>query len=253
MKKPFRIQDTSVIIKDIEKGARRYPKTRKIFLLDGDALVLSNEKLIPILEKIITAFPKLTRIASYANGYNITSRSDKELQELYEHKLRLLYIGLESGNQEILDRCKKKSTSDEMVMAVQRAAHSNIKSSVILLLGLGGRKFSKEHIRDSIIVLNRMQPRYLSFLSLMLIPGTPLYREAERGDFEELNAHELLDETHAILEGLTLDKTIFRTNHASNYFPLEGRLPYDKERLLLLLKTAREGNIPLKPDFFRGL
>ena len=221
--------------------------------MDGDALALKNDKLLPILEKLNQAFPKLSRISSYANGYNITARSDTELKDLYAHKLSLIYIGLESGNPEILNRCKKRSSVEEMIEAVQRAGLAGIKSSVIVLLGLGGKQYSAEHIRDTIKALNRMQPRYLSFLSLMLIPGTPLYEEAEEGEFKELDSQELLKEAYMIIQGLELKKTIFRSNHGSNYLALEGRFPQDKERLLKALEAALSGETGLRPEFLRGL
>lgn len=251
--KPFKIKDFKEIVADIERGRVLYPDTRRVFLMDGDALAVPDERLIPVFEKIKESFPKLTRISSYANGYNITGRTDKDLKILYEHKLRLIYIGLESGNQDILDHCNKSSGVDEMIRAVNRCAKMRIKSSVIVLLGLGGRRYSKNHVRDTIIALNKMQPRYLSFLSVMLIPGTLMHKEAKRGKFEELGALELLKESSDILKGLLMEKTVFRTNHASNYLPLEGRLPKDKDNLLDIIELALEGKVNLRPEFSRGL
>lgn len=251
--KPFKVLDYNDISTDIEEGAQQYPDTRRIFLLDGDALVVPNKELIPVLEKLNQAFLKLARISGYANGCNISKRSSEELKELFENKLRLIYIGLESGSQEILNRCRKASGTGEMIEAVQKAADAGIKSSVIVLLGLGGRKYSREHVRDTITVLNKMQPRYLSFLSVMLIPGTLLYQQVREGKFEELKPQELLNEAHDIIQGLELKKTIFRSNHASNYLPLEGRFPQDKEKLLAIHELALAGRIDLKPEFLRGL
>ncbi|MFH1428195.1 MAG: radical SAM protein [Candidatus Margulisiibacteriota bacterium] len=251
--KEFRRKDYSEIYRDIDEYAAVYPDTRRVFLMDGDALVLKNEKLLPILGKLYGSFPKLTRISSYANGYNITSRSDAELKELYDNKLRLIYIGLESGSQAILDSCNKKPTADEMVQAVLLADNAGIKSSVIVLLGLGGKNRSSEHVQATIAALNLMQPRYLSFLSLMLIPGTKMYADAVCGSFQELDSMELLRESHDILQGLEMKKTLFRSNHASNYLPLEGTLPNDKEKLLYMLKAALSGGISLKPEYLRGL
>ncbi|MDD5217133.1 MAG: radical SAM protein, partial [Candidatus Omnitrophica bacterium] len=134
-----------------------------------------------------------------------------------------------------------------------RAASAGVKASVIVLLGLGGRTFSGVHVRDTIRALNDMQPRYLSFLSVMLIPGTPLFEEAKRGAFEELNPKELLREMRDILDGLELEKTVFRSNHASNFLALEGRLPEDKTKMLALLDSALSGKIKLRPGFLRGL
>lgn len=253
LNKTFRIKDKKEILTDIKQGAMYYPDTRKVFLIDGDVLVLSNDQLLPLLDEINNSFGKLTRISSYANGYNITKRNKDELRELSNRKMNLIYIGLESGNQQILDQCNKKSTAEQMITAVKNAAEVGIKSSVIVLLGLGGKKYSKQHVKDTISALNKMQPRFLSFLSLMLIPGTPLYKDAQEKAFEELNAKELLEQTYNIISGLELKKTIFRTNHASNYLPLEGRFPQDKQSLLDVLRQALEGKINLRQEMFRGL
>jgi radical SAM superfamily enzyme YgiQ (UPF0313 family) len=251
--KPFRVKDRKEITRDIISFAKRYPDTRRVFLMDGDALVLSNNKLVPILEELNNAFPLLTRISSYANGSNITRKNNNELIELYNHKLSLIYMGLESGSQEVLDRCKKSSTAEEMIHAVNKAALSNIKSSVIVLLGLGGKEYSIEHVKATIEALNRMQPRYLSFLSLMVIPGTPLAEEIRRGEFVELSPEELLKESYDIIKGLELKKTIFRSNHASNHLPLAGTLPKDKNRLLNAIESGISGRTMLKPETLRGL
>jgi radical SAM superfamily enzyme YgiQ (UPF0313 family) len=253
LNKPFKIKDHEEIISDIEECRKAYPDVRRVFLMDGDALAVSNSRLVPVLEYLNKSFPLLTRISSYANGYNITTRSDLELKELYDKKLKLIYLGLESGSQEVLGKCKKRSSADEMVKAVRRAAEFSIKSSVIVLLGLGGKKYSELHVTETIKALNAMQPRYLSFLSVMLIPGTPLFEEAKRGEFEELDANELLAEAYGILKGLNMKKTIFRSNHASNYLALEGRLPHDKERLLKQIEHALAGKTFLRPESARGL
>ena len=251
--KPFRVKDRAEVSADIKSQARRRPDTRRVFLMDGDALVMASSKLVPILEELESAFSQLTRVSSYANGYNITKKTDEELAELYRHKLSLIYMGLESGSQDVLDLCGKTSKVEEMIAAVAKASRAQIKSSVIVLLGLGGKKHSAEHVKGTIAALNRMQPRYLSFLSLMILRGTPLAQEVKRGDFTQLNPAELLKETYEILKGLKLKKTVFRSDHASNYLPLEGSLPKDKMKLLHILESAMDGGIRLKPESFRGL
>lgn len=251
--KIFRIKDHEEIIADVEYHARWHKDTRRVFLMDGDALVVDNNKLFPILRKLEEVFPKLSRISSYANGHTIARRNENELMELRRHKLSLIYMGLESGSQNILNRCRKRSSVMEMVDAVNKAAMAQIKSSIIVLLGLGGKKGSEEHVKGTIEALNAMQPRYLSFLSLMIIPGTPLAEEAKKGDFEELAPVELLRESYEIIKGLKLNKTIFRSNHASNHLPLEGTLPKDKIKLLNTLESAINGNLQLKPESLRGL
>ncbi len=154
MGKPFAVKDSEEIASDIDEAAALYPDTRRVFLLDGDALAVNNAKLLPILKKLDEVFPKLSRISSYANGYQITQRSSAELAELNENKMRLIYIGLESGSQDVLDRCRKRSTADEMIEAVKKASRCGIKSSVIVLLGLGGKEHSEKHVRDTIKTLN---------------------------------------------------------------------------------------------------
>ncbi|HNX68869.1 MAG TPA: radical SAM protein [Candidatus Omnitrophota bacterium] len=251
--KPFRIKDPTEIFSDIERYARRYPGTRRVFLMDGDALVLGPSKLIPILEKLEQSFPRLARVSSYANGANFKRISDAGLAELYQRKLSLIYMGLESGSQAVLDRCGKTSSVGEMIEAVQRAEQSGIRSSVIVLLGLGGKRDSAGHVSGTIEALNRMQPRYLSFLSLMVIPGTPLADEIRRGEFVELNSRELLREAYEIVQGLELRHTVFRSDHASNHLPLQGTFPKDKPALLTALKAAFDGGIRLRPEGMRGL
>ncbi len=251
--KSFHPKSEEEIFLDIETEAKSNPDLRRVFLMDGDALVLKNSKLIPILKKLRETFPRLSRISSYANGHQIMARSDEELRELADHGLKLVYMGLESGSQRILDQCQKRSTVRQMVQGVRRAESAGIKSSVIVLLGLGGKKDSEDHVRGTIEALNEMQPAILSFLSLMLVPGTELDQAANRGEFEELESLEFLREARDILRGLKLKHTVFRTNHASNYLPLEGRLPHDQDALVDILDAAVCGQIPLRPDTFRSL
>lgn len=251
--KRFAVKSMEEIRADIAEAAPFARTIRRVFLMDGDALVLDNNKLLPILRMLHTAFPKLTRIASYANDYNIINRSDSELHELHDNKLRLIYMGLESGSQRVLDRCNKKSSVEGMIRAVNRCTEAGIKSSVIVLIGLGGTDLTKEHITETAEALNRMQPRLLSFLSLMLIPGTELHRQHQNGDFILPDTEGLLREALGILSLLDLKQTVFRSNHASNHLPLEGRLPADKERLCSVLEEAIKGNHNLRAESSRGL
>jgi len=251
--KKFRMKDVREIASDIDAGARERPGVRRVFLMDGDALAVGNAKLIPILMKINQKFRALTRIASYANGYNITSRSDGELDELARENLKLIYVGLESGSQKLLDRCRKRSSVAGMIEAVGRAAMAGIKTHAIVLLGLGGRRHSEEHVRETVEALNLMQPKVLSFLTLMVIPGTPLFAELARGEFAELTPGELLREARGMIEGLELEKTVFRSDHASNYLPLEGRFPQDKKKILRILGAALSGELRIRPEALRGL
>jgi radical SAM superfamily enzyme YgiQ (UPF0313 family) len=251
--KQFRIKPLTEICADIDTYARHYPDVRKLFLMDGDALVLSNAKLVPILQRVQMRLPQVKRISGYANGFNITDRSPGELAELHAHNLKLVYIGLESGCQAILDRCNKKATVRQMVDGVTMAATAGISTSLMVLLGLGGKRDSIRHCEDSAAAINAMQPRYLNFLSLMIIPGTPLHAQMEQGAFEPLDSHGLLIETFEIVRRLELNQTLFFANHASNYLPLTARLPQGKEELLHTLDAAIHGKLQLKPEFLRGL
>ncbi|MCM8813459.1 MAG: radical SAM protein [Candidatus Omnitrophica bacterium] len=251
--KSFCVKPADEINADIRNQAARHPYTRRIFLLDGDALVLPNRQIIPILQSLRASFPTLSRISSYANAFHLCRRTERELSELAAENLKLVYVGLESGAQSVLDRVRKRATVAESVEGVRRAAACGIKSSVMVLLGLGGREASDEHVRETIDALNRMQPRYLSLLSLMLIEGTPLFQAAGQGFFTPLSDREMLRETRALLAGLELEGTVFTCNHASNFLPLAGRLPRDRERLLSEIDAARAGRIALRPEWLRGL
>lgn len=253
MGKPFTIKQQGEIEEDIESRARRFPRTRRVFLMDGDALVIKNARLIPVMKKLQASFPLLTRVSSYANGYNITCRTKAQLKELYDNKMKVIYLGLESGSQKVLDRCNKRSTAEEMIKAVNMSREAGIKASVIVLLGLGGRELSREHAEKTIAALNEMQPRYLSFLSLMLIPGTPASEAAREGSFAELSSKELLREMYDIIKGLELERTVIRSDHASNFLAIEGAFPKDKRKVMMDIENALKDDTRLRPGFLRGL
>ncbi|MBI5360427.1 MAG: radical SAM protein [Planctomycetes bacterium] len=252
--KAFKIRTFAEIKADLEWAKKNIDgEFRRIFLCDGDAMCLSFNKLMEILNLINSLFPDIQRIGIYANARNILAKTEEELTEFSRNKLTIAYLGLESGSDKILKAVNKGSTAREMTDAVIRAQKCGIKMSVIGLLGLGGRKLSREHALETARVCNAMNPRFLSFLTLMLVPGTPLCDDYENGRFELLTAGEMLEELHLIVTNLELNGTIFRTNHASNYAPLEGTLPKDKDKLLRLLKTYLRGEAPVKDEFWRGL
>ncbi len=254
LNKPFALKPQAEIFKDIHDQAKYAPDTSRVFLCDGDALVLGNDKLVPILKELNRSFPKLTRIASYANARNILNKTPDELKELAALKLKLLYLGLESGSDQILARVRKANSAAEAVQAVQKAAQAGLKSHVIVLLGLGGDKaISAEHALLSAKAVSEMDPRYVSLLSVMLVPGTELYAKALRGEFVELNAQELLTETKLFLENVKVSNSLFFCNHASNYLPLDGRLPHDQTKLISIIDSALRNKLPLKPDMLRAL
>ncbi len=249
----FGVRPFEEVAATIGAEAANDPDHRRVFLADGNAMVLKTAELERILDELASALPRLARVGLYANAGDVLSKSDQELRLLADKKLALAYIGLESGNEEVLRRIKKGSTAVEMTEAVRRLQSVGIKVSLIALLGLAGKELSAAHVRDSVEIINQMQPTMLSFLSLMLIPGTPLDRAVERGEFSIPDDLAILEELRGMVAGLELESTVFRSNHASNYLPLAGRLPKDKQRLLAEIDGALAGETPLRPEYWRGL
>jgi radical SAM superfamily enzyme YgiQ (UPF0313 family) len=253
--KPFRVRDTSQVLEDIEAAGRAIPAMRRVFLADGDALVLSTQRLTAILDALRGAFPRLERVGIYANAGNILRKSVAELETLHGKGLGIVYLGLESGSDEVLARIEKGASAGEMIEAVRKAKGAGLLASVIGILGIAGPEGSTEHARMTGEAVSRMDPDYFSMLTLMLVPGTPLRREWETGMFKLLDAEEMLAELRVVIENLEdLTKCIFRTNHASNYLPLRGTLPGEKARLLGTLDSAlARGRDALRPEAWRGL
>jgi radical SAM superfamily enzyme YgiQ (UPF0313 family) len=253
--KSFRPRETSQILEDIQLAGPMIPTTRRVFLADGDALVLSTKRLSGILDALRAAFPSLERVGIYANARNILKKSAGDLQTLREKGLGIIYLGLESGSDDVLTRIEKGATAAEMVSAVEKAKAAGLLTSVIGILGLAGPEGSTQHARMTGRAVSQMDPDYFSMLTLMLIPGTQLHREWEAGAFQLLDPEEMLAELrHVIrnLDGLTC--CVFRTNHASNYLPLRGTLPGDKDHLLKTLDAAlARGKDALRPEAWRGL
>lgn len=253
--KPFQVRPVNEVFEDIEAARQLMPGVRRVFLADGDAMVLSNRRLVPILEALSTAFPRLERVGVYANAQNLQAKSVDALKTLRSKGLGIVYLGLESGSEEVLRRVDKGSTAAEMIRAVGKAKAAGLETSVIAILGLAGPDGSGQHAEATGKVVSRMDPDYLAMLTLMLVPGTELYREWEAGEFELMAPEAMLAELGQVvlnLEGLT--HCVFRTNHASNYLPLRGTLPKDKPRLLEAIETALAlGSSALRPEEWRGL
>ena len=220
------------ILKMMAAEARRAPDTRRIFLADGDVMRRPFEELESILTTLAAHFPALARVNVYATGSAIASKTDAQLQALRALRLQTLYLGLESGDEELLRRVKKGETAEAMVAAGLRAQQAGLRLSVMILPGLGGVERSHAHAEATVEALNRMQPRLLSALRVVPVPGTELYADAQAGRFQQLSEYQAVQELREILARLELTQTIFRANHASNVVPLEGRLPQDQARLV---------------------
>ena len=230
--KKFRIRSKSDIFRDLEEMAAYSKKVRRIFLADGDALVMKTADLKDILQKIKELFPYCERVGIYATPRDILRKSPEELTFLKEHGLGIVYLGVESGSDKILRDINKGADSKEMTEAGKRIVSSGIKLSVTLISGLGGRDDWEEHARESARVINEINPDYLGLLTLLIEPGTRMHNMVEEGTFKLLSTEEIARETQILIESLELRNCIFRSNHASNYFSLEGTLPHDKTRLL---------------------
>lgn len=248
----FRIKSDQEILRDIDFAKKHFSNVRRVFLSDGDALVLKTEKLLKILKCLHDSFKNIQRIGIYASAKNILQKDAKELKTLFENKLTILYIGLESGSNRILKQVNKNNTAEEFIDACLRAQEAGMKISLIVLLGLGGIKFSKEHAIESAKIINKIEPRYLSALTLMLLPNTEIYEDYCKGKFILPDPTQTLKELKLLIENLDVEQCIFRSNHASNYVPLAGTLSKDKKRLLSTLEYAIKNQI-IKPDFLRAL
>ncbi len=253
--KPFRVRPIEEVLEDIAMAAERLPDTRRVFLCDGNALVLSTQRLVRILDALNAAFPLLRRVGVYANARDLLSKSDAELASLNQKKLEIIYLGLESGSDEVLRRVAKRATAAEMVEGVEKARQAGMRVSVIALLGIGGRELSGQHAEQTARIVSAMDPQYFSLLTLMLVPGTELYRQWQSGAFQVMKPVELLVELREVLLHLDgLSRCVFRTNHASNYLPLAGTLSRDKERLLAILdRGLSQGPSALRPEAWRAL
>ena len=254
--KPFRMRPMDEVLEDIALAGRRLGDTPRVFIADGNALVLPAPRLVTILDALSDALPLLRRVGIYASARDILAKSDAELSILNQKKLQIVYLGLESGSDEVLRRVDKRADAAEMIEAVGKAKRAGMRVSVIALLGLGGVELSAQHAAETGRVVSAMDPHYLSMLTLMLVPGTPLYRQAKAGVFRLPTPEGLLTELREVIQHTDdrLSRCVFRTNHASNYLPLAGVLSRDKTSLLAAIDEAQNrGPDALRPETWRAL
>ena len=249
----FRIKPDSIIMEDIEFAARYCRRQRRVFLCDGDALIIPQKRLLKILQTIQERLPWVTRVGSYANAKSLDMKSLEELKILKDHGLGIAYMGLESGDEVTLKKIKKGASAEFMVAMGKKARKAGMKLSVTVLLGIAGRQRSQVHAARTGQVLSAIDPEYVGALSLMLIPGTPLFDDHRAGKFPMLEPNEMLAELRTMIADTHLSRGLFHANHASNYLPIRARLPRDKESTLKLIDQALDGEIALKPENLRAL
>lgn len=216
----------------IEQESADHPWTRRVFLADGDVMRRSFEDLQFILAELAEHLPNLARVNAYATGNAIIEKTDAQLRDLHSMKLSTLYMGLESGDEDTLRKVNKAETTEVMIEACNRAQGCGLKMSVMFLLGLGGMDRSREHAEGTALALNRMQPRLLSALRVVPVPGTELFEDVSAGRFMQLTEYDIVRELRSVISLLDLNNTVFRANHSSNVVPIEARFPRDKSKLL---------------------
>ncbi len=252
--KRFRVRDLDETLADIAEAGKRYgPRVEKLFVADGDALVLDLDHWDRILDAGRAVFPNLKRVSAYATAINILAKTPDELRRLRELGLSLLYIGPESGDDMTLKRIAKGSTFDEHAEAAGRAHEAGMAISAIFLLGAGGIERSAEHASGSAKLVTAMDPEFFSALTLTVVEGTPIATLEERGKFTLPTVECLLGELRTMVAESRPTNAVFRTNHASNYLPLAGKLPRDRDRIVAVLEEALAGKVALKPEWARGL
>ena len=252
--KRFRVRPLDEVLDDIAAAGRRFgPRVEKVFVADGDPLVMPLDHWEPLLAACKAAFPRLRRVSTYAMATNVLEKPPEELAALRSAGLQLLYVGPESGDDEVLKRIAKGSDFAAHVEAARRARDAGLELSVIFLLGAGGTERSEAHARASARLASAMDPAYLAALTLTVVPGTPLATLERRGRFRLPGTPDLLRELRTFVADTKVSDAVFRTNHASNYLPLGGRLPADGPRILEVIDAALAGRVPLRPEWARGL
>lgn len=254
--KKYRVRSLDEIKTDIRMAKQYYGDLEKVFLADGDALAMDTSDLVEIIGYLKQCFPSLRHIGVYASPDSILQKEISELTALKAAGLTIAYLGVETGDPELLQDIRKGVNYDEMVEAGRRIRRAGILLSVTVLLGLAGRSpKAVDHAIKTAEICNDMNPDYIGALVLMLVPRTELFRRQEKGEFELPGPFEILDEMRIMIEHLNVQGTEFRSNHASNYLPIKGRLPDDKEKMLKLINDmiAKEDRRYLRPDYLRAL
>ncbi|UZE94458.1 radical SAM protein [Alkalimarinus alittae] len=253
--KKFKPKAIAEIEKEVRAVAAKMPGMRRFFLADGDAMTLSFRRLKEILECINTHFTHRERVTAYCLPRNIKNKTVEELAELQSLGLSMVYVGCESGDDKVLECVQKGETFDSSKAALLKLKAAGIKSSVMILNGLGGRTFSEQHAVNTARLMNETQPEFVSTLVVSFPMGDERFRDGFKGDYEPLQQTELFEEIRTFIANLELTDTVFRSDHASNYLVLKGNLGADKQAMLDKIDLAlnKPGAIPLRQEWQRGL
>jgi radical SAM superfamily enzyme YgiQ (UPF0313 family) len=253
--KRFRFKRQEDIEKELAAVAASGAPVKRVFFADGDAMTLSARRLKLIMQAINRYLPDVQRVSSYCLPRNLKHKTVEELAELNDMGLSLFYVGCESGDDLVLERVSKGESFDSSLAALRKIKKAGAKSSVMILNGMGGKKYSQQHAVNSARLMNAAQPEYLATLVVSFPAGVERYQQGFNGEFEPLDQAGLFREMYWLLDTLELEKTIFRSDHASNYLVLKGVLGKDKPRLLATVKAAleRPGSVRLRQEWMRGL
>ena len=251
--KRFTIKDDEIILSDILFASKYMKRQDRVFLMDGDALIIPQKRLLWILDRIREHLPWVRRVGAYANTKGIKMKSLEQLIELRENGLGILYLGVETGDPELRKKINKGSTAQTCIEMGRKIKDAGIKLSVTVLLGIAGREGSLAHARATGELLSAMDPNYVGALTVMLIPGTPLYEEHRKGEFQLPDEKELLEELREMIAHTHLSRGLFFSNHASNYLPVKAKLPKGKQEALDLIDAALKGEVGLRPEWMRAL
>jgi radical SAM superfamily enzyme YgiQ (UPF0313 family) len=253
--KKFRVKSFDEIREDVEEAKAYERHVKRVFLADGDALIIPQKRLVPILDLIKASFPRLERVGIYGNTKSILKKSVEELKALKDLGVGIIYLGVESGDQVTLDRVCKGTLLDKTAEAAQRVKDAGIVLSVTVLLGLGGVERSAIHAAETGKFLSRIDPEYAGALSLIVVPGTPLAAEIEQGTFKVPDPYQMLEELAIMIKNTNVTHMFFASNHASNYLAVKVWLPEDKDRALRAIAHVLDQKDPsmLRPEYSRAL
>lgn len=251
--KRFAIKDNNIILSDILFASKYMKRQNRVFLMDGDALIIPQKRLMWILDRIREHIPWVKRVGAYANHKSIRMKTPEELVELKKNGLGILYLGVETGDDGILKNVHKGTTAENMVKMGRKVRDAGIKLSVTVLLGIAGREGSMRHARLTGEVLSAIDPNYVGALTVMFRKNTALYEDYCNGKFELLSEREILPELREMLAHTNLSRGLFFSNHASNYLPIRARLPRGKQEAIDLIDRAIKGEVGLRPEWMRGL